>query len=278
MGRLVGCICPGRSYDRETPVSLSQGGWQILWNVVGGAIVAGLTLLVQYLRSCLARRTFRQVFGDDIDTEFYLIYAEHVAGRHDVFTKPPSPVPRMASASTNLTLLSSSSQTRAIGHLAYAIGNYARKPPLIGSDNEMYGSMDLSFVSIGGTTNFKTCHLLDDSADTFFSFGANSIDAKRTGLRLFRPEEGFDGGIVVKLHPRSSPNRTWICCAGIGEWGTSGAAWYLAQHWRDIQKFAGDKPFGYITKTRVGSDQGTTLVCRFLNQDDVESMASGLPQ
>jgi len=32
--------------------------------------------------------------------------------------------------------------------------------------------------------------------------------------------------------PADFPNHSWIVCAGLGEWGTSGTAWYLAHRWR----------------------------------------------
>lgn len=43
------------------------------------------------------------------------------------------------------------------------------------------------------------------------------------------PDQDF--GIIVRVVPRSHPNRVWILCGGAGSWGTSGASWYLAAHW-----------------------------------------------
>ena len=73
-------------------------------------------------------------------------------------------------------------------------------------------------------------------------------------------ETGCDYGIVIKLHPQNNQERTWICCSGFGIWGTSGAAYYLAYRWKEILKWAGDKPFGCVIKTKIGSDDSTEIV------------------
>jgi hypothetical protein len=55
--------------------------------------------------------------------------------------------------------------------------------------------------------------------------------------------------------------------------GTSGAAWFLASKWRDICKWAKDKPFATITKTVINSDESTKRVYRFLTSEEIEDVA-----
>jgi len=69
-----------------------------------------------------------------------------------------------------------------------------------------------------------------------------------------------DFGIIVKIHPIQNKEKTWICCAGFGLWGTSGASYFLAQKWREILKWAGNKPFGCVIKTKVLSDDSTEII------------------
>ena len=57
-------------------------------------------------------------------------------------------------------------------------------------------------------------------------------------------------------------NRTWIAVAGLGEWGTSGAAWFLARNWKEVEKIYKQKPFGLIIKVRAGKDESAQLVYR----------------
>jgi len=36
----------------------------------------------------------------------------------------------------------------------------------------------------------------------------------------------------------------WIAVAGLGEWGTSGAAWFLSKNWKKIKKWQIANLFG----------------------------------
>jgi hypothetical protein len=43
---------------------------------------------------------------------------------------------------------------------------------------------------------------------------------------------GLENASCLKIIPKSFPNRVWIAVAGLGEWGTSGAAWFLSKNWK----------------------------------------------
>ncbi len=64
-----------------------------------------------------------------------------------------------------------------------------------------------------------------------------------------------DKGLILKLpNPHSSGD--WvIVCEGIGEWGTSGSAWFLSRHWKRLSRRFGDKPFLIVLNVTVGNDQ-----------------------
>ena len=84
----------------------------IIWNVVGGVIVAILILAFQWIVEKVRQRAFRQVFGDDIDA-FYVIYPSYRSpSRETTFPKPPSIVPRPTFLTTNLTTINSNASTR----------------------------------------------------------------------------------------------------------------------------------------------------------------------
>ncbi len=50
-------------------------------------------------------------------------------------------------------------------------------------------------------------------------------------------------------------------CAGLGDWGTSGAAWYLAANWNDLRSRYGES-FGIVVEVDIGSDESARPVSR----------------
>ena len=79
--------------------------------------------------------------------------------------------------------------------------------------------------------------------------------------------------MILKIHPSQFSNRTWLVCAGLGEWGTSGAAWYLAYKWREIYRFAKSEHFSIIVRVRPGQDESAEPVINAKSEDDVEMFA-----
>ena len=215
---------------------------------------------------------FRRIFGKDAGDNYHIIYYQkYVQDRRTVFISPEPKVKRsLYRHSTNLTTINSCATTRSIGHLVYSFGTKVKTPPAISSDFDTDEKMDISFISIGGVTNLKSCDVLKE-VSCFLNFSGDSIkhgDSKLITAAL--PDT--DCGFIIKVHPSSNPKRTWLCCAGVGEWGTSGAAWFLAMKWKDICKWAKDKPFAIITKTAIGSDESTQLVHRFLTPEEIEDV------
>ena len=49
-------------------------------------------------------------------------------------------------------------------------------------------------------------------------------------------EHDYDYGVILRIHPHQFKNRSWICCAGNGSWGTSGAAFFFSHQYHKIQK------------------------------------------
>jgi hypothetical protein len=220
-----------------------------------------------YLWRYLLSWKFMKVFGKDAGKEHHIVYnIKNVKDRSIIFLSPMSEINRPLYANaTNLSTINSCATTRAMGHLVYSFGKNVKLPPIMDSEVDIDNKMDLSFISIGGLTNMKTCDLLEDVSH-FLKFSGESI--------LWRNEilvtagNNVDYAFIIKTHPKSNPERTWLCCAGVGEWGTSGAAWYLARKWKDVHKWAKKNPFAIITKTTIKSDETTVVVHKFLRDND----------
>jgi hypothetical protein len=258
---------------------MSEGICSVLWNVVGGVITAFLTYLCLYVRGKVRERRFRRVFGSDVAGDFFLVYCDlQPPGRDTVFGKPPSKVPRRSCGACNLWHVTGGGESRSLGYLGNTFGQNSAVVPRISTDADLDSEMDLSFVSLGGLTNFKSADVLDNEANPFVTFAQGDLArfvSRRSGRTIMRAGRTDDYAMIVKIHPPNNANRSWICCAGFGEWGTSGSAWWLSKHWRDIYKRAGERPFACITNTRVGSDSSTELVHFFCSQDEVEEACAG---
>lgn len=208
-------------------------------------------------------RRFKQVFGPGVREKGYsLVYAElDLADQSNRFpyVKPEGP----AGACFSINRPVSGSELRCVNYLAGAIGSYVGNAPSVRSDLEMRQLLDLDFISFGGpNSNMKTADCLSNAGNqlALFDQAQNIFVSRATGQRLMEIEPGFDYGLILKVHPTQFPERVWIVCAGIGEWGTSGAAWFLAYKWREIRMRARKRPFAVVVRVRPGQDQSAELM------------------
>lgn len=253
---------------------MQQGFCNLIWNVVGGLLVASLIYSISWIRKRFSYWRFKQVFGDDTGELFIVFPSYNSPSTNTIFPKPPLKVPRpKISATTHLSTINSSASTRGISHLSYTIGNCSSRLPKVRSDIDLDERMDISFISLGGFNNCKTIDVLENSSNIFLEFGTSGIQSKTSGRSIANIQGNVDCGLILKIHPDNNQNRTWLCVAGLGEWGTSGASWWLSKHWPEIYKRAKNKPFACITKTTYRSDDSTSLVHLFLSEGDVENTA-----
>jgi hypothetical protein len=259
----------------EQNANIFIGLQSLIFNIIGGIIVALLTLAAQYFWKKRRYHLFKRLFGKDLEENFYIIYPAYESPQGVSYPKPPPRVPRPGYTTVNLTTINSTAASRTMSHIAYAIGKNSASHPHIKSDLETDEKMDISFISVGGLNNYKSLDVLESQDNSFLTFGGTpmTILSARSSNTMIHPESGFDYGIIIKINPSHNPSRTWLCCAGIAEWGTSGAAWWLSRYWKKISKKAKDRPFAIITRTRNGSDDSTELVHLFLSQEEVENAA-----
>jgi hypothetical protein len=52
--------------------------------------------------------------------------------------------------------------------------------------------------------------------------------------------------MILKIRNSRFPTQFFFVCAGIRTWGTSGAAWYLSEHWKSLYKEFGNQEFGVV--------------------------------
>ena len=122
------------------------------------------------------------------------------------------------------------------------------------SDVDVSPQWSGTFVNIGSSaSNIKTddikhlqenAWLLDDLDRFTFKDGHEET-----------MEERLDKGIIFKLPNPYFRGYSVIVCAGLGEWGTSGAACFLAREWRKLAKRFGKNAFLVLIGITPGADE-----------------------
>ena len=250
---------------RSQPMAwFSEGAEQVLWNVIGGAVTAGLFEAYVRGRRCLTGRKYRALFGNDVETkDFHLVF-----GLLSLKPLVPADSHPYRKSGLNNAILSietpvSACELRAVKYLSESIAENGFSSPRVLSDFDVESRLDLSFVSFGGPlSNFKSRDALD-SENSFVEIDEQGqFRRKSTGELLVTIEPDFDYGLILKTHPSQFPKRTWFVCAGLGEWGSSGSAWYLGKKWTELQAFAKADDFVIIVRVRQGQDEYAESIFR----------------
>src|SRR5689334_23288975 len=195
------------------------------------------------LRSWLVGRRFKQVFGPGVtNSNFTLVYGELAlapvlaAQQQFCYVKPGGSLQAKFSISRPVSLC----ELRAASYLASAIGNAVGCTPTLQSDADVRPKLDMDFVAFGGPlSNFKSGDCQSNSSPRLAIFDQSipQFLKPHTNVPLAEcTDKNFDYGLILKVRPEQFPERVWLMCAGFGEWGTSGAAWFLANRWEHIRK------------------------------------------
>jgi hypothetical protein len=235
-------------------------------NVYGGILASLVFLFCGWARNGIKGWRFKQVFGKGNEPGICLVYEEmELDDKSNPFpySRPSSAQPIRFSISRPIPIAS----VRAVSYLSTAIGKFIGKTPNVRSDLEMRNTMDLDFVCFGGPrSNVMTDSCQENSGNRLATLdqSLNQFLKVTDGTPLVQIDPVFDYGLILKLHPVQFPTRVWIACEGLGERGTSGAAWFLANKWEEIRKRAGDRPFAALVKVEAdvlsGRDQSSELV------------------
>lgn len=144
---------------------------QILYNIVGGALVALLTLLFLGLSRKYHKWTFKGVFGRDSVDSFFIVYG--LMRRRPSFTEKGEPMrwPYYKAGTDkafNVSSIVSFAETKSAKYLSEAFGEVVGAAPKLISDYEIKEKLDISFCSIGGFNNSKTVDILRCDENTLF--------------------------------------------------------------------------------------------------------------
>lgn len=162
----------------------------------------------------------------------------------------------------------SNCEVRAINYISSGIFSKLKCQSFIHSDKDMKNKNDFSMISVGGSVAevFEDLLLF---VEKHFELTQNSFNNKRKG-NIYSIDDDFDYGLIVKTTPKNSDDRIWISCFGIGEWGTSGSAWFLSNKYKELYDIAyawscdicsyNDNKFIAVIKVPIGNDEKAELV------------------
>jgi hypothetical protein len=162
---------------------------------------------------------------------------------------------------------------RACSYILQETAKFVNKPVTICTDEDTFNDLDSTFIAIGGpVVNEITERALNEESNKFLQFSIPDDPAVRVwkiytmvGLEDRRSfartlHEGKDYGVILKVGNSRFPRHRFFVCAGLGSWGTSGAAWYLSNHWRALYKEFGSGEFGLVVEVDSGSDTSAIRV------------------
>jgi hypothetical protein len=167
-----------------------------------------------------------------------------------------------------------------ISYISTAMGKFIGRSPDVRSDMEIRNTLDLDFICFGGPfSNVMTETCMTNSGNRLVVFEQHTVqfNMRSDGNPVIQFNPAFDYGLILKVHPVQFQERVWIACAGVGERGTSGAAWYLANKWQELRGKVEDKPFAAVVRVEpdvnFGRDQSAELLkVVVLNGERIETI------
>lgn len=156
---------------------------------------------------------------------------------------------------------------------SYIIQELAKYTKLIdiSTDEFAYIDLDNSFLTIGGPiSNELTYFAMQEKTNIFFQFSGFENGAKEdwqidvidnsSEKISFKRTYSKDIGILMKIRNTRFRRHHFFVCAGLGSWGTSGAAWYLANNWKKLYAEFNSNEFGILLEVSVGSDTSAVRI------------------
>ena len=267
----------------------------IIWNIVGGIIVSIMTTVYIAFRRHFRCFHLQRLLGFKFQSEtgVRMTYGQFMLPPNSLHPLPngsPNTHPYVKNArhsvgqqNTNARFSMehpiSECEVRASTYLTTLLAYPGTLSPMLLADSDVETLLDSNFIALGGpASNYKTEDILASPANIFVDI--------QTGFTLKSGEalpsicnNHIDHGIILRLKSPQFPSRSWIVCAGMGEWGTSGAAWYLANKWEGLLSavhpvayrlgFCSTPDFLAVIRVVRYQDQSAEIVALYRRSGDV---------
>jgi hypothetical protein len=259
----------------------------LLFNVIGGIIVSVLTTIYIGARHRFRSYHLQRLLGFQFktDTEIRMAYGQLLlssltdqSGKPIThpYIKPSRRGGAPLTESYSIEHPISECEVRSSTYISTLLGRPGNLHPILVSDTEASSLLDSNFISFGGPgSNYKTADALASDANIFIRMSVDGYSLP-TGVKLpFTCTSEADHGFILRITPPEFPARSWIVCAGLGEWGTSGSSWFLANKWQELIERI--HPLAYrsglmhipdfmaMIRVRPGQDQSASMVALYRN-------------
>lgn len=147
---------------------------------------------------------------------------------------------------------------------AFAVHSRNGKPIQVVLDYDAVSSWQGSYICFGSAdSNIRTFEIQNLAQQTFYSVtydqrGIPQFEVNGTTFGI--TTAGRDIGIIVRMKNPHSPGKWLFVCAGLGEWGTSGAARYLFMKWDSLERQYKSAEFCIVIEVSRGADDTGTIV------------------
>ena len=149
-------------------------------------------------------------------------------------------------------------EIRSSSYIINSISSFRKNAITVAADSECFANLNRTFVTLGSPASNEISDLaLREPNNTFLRFDQDAKGAYILDIASNRQFRGFqlpikqDYGLIVKIKNLRFPNHYFFVCAGLGEYGTSGATWYLVNYWQELKQ---SKEFGIVVEVELGSD------------------------
>ncbi|MBU1919444.1 hypothetical protein KKG66_01255 [bacterium] len=238
-----------------------DGGFWI--NVIAGVITAILVSIIVFTfiklwKFSFVKLAFDRFWGSDNtrrDKTYIVIdlltnVANPASGRYIYKLKPNTLL-------TGPTEVVGDCNPRAVQYIATTFAKVTEIDPVARFDTEVQNIWEANLICLGSdASNLKTHAILSHACNKYAQFVDNGDAIKwlPTGDK-FTLKDGKDKGLILKVKNPYFKEYWVIVCAGLNVWGSSGAAFYVARHWREIEKRFGRDEFAMIVNVAHRSDE-----------------------
>ena len=149
---------------------------------------------------------------------------------------------------------------RVVSYVAAAFSLYRQSinPIAVVTDEQVAELWDATFICFGSAdSNIKTYDIENLPQQSFYTSDWNSYGRPifKIGDRIFSNNQYKDYGILLRIRNPQYPEHYLFICAGNGEWGTSGSAYYLFHHWKELYKKHEQHDFCKVIEIDMGLDE-----------------------
>jgi hypothetical protein len=241
----------------------------IILNIIGGVVVILSERFIRYIGKTYRAYKFEKIFGKDIKDGFNIVYGKMTLQK--VFNQQGKiveyPYTKSNGGVFKVSEPVSFTETKSAKYLFESIVKNSGIAPVFISDEEIKEKIDISYCSLGGFNNFKSEDIINAENNKYLSFDGFTIASKHDPKKEYKIEGKFDYAVIIKLRNLEFPERTQICIAGLGESGTSGATWYLANKWKELLKKVGFENFGCVVRVEFQKDESARVVYLLTDKD-----------